>query len=307
MAIKGRAYDPETDLPHLLALTQFSSQLTPEATYLHMGDILWRFFQSSLFDPLKYVRLWEESDGDVVAFAWLEAPDGVVWCVHPQYRGQGMLEEAIVAWAADLVEPEVPTAEVRLWTTACATDAATLQVLPGLGFLSDQRLARKMEFSLLHALADPPQPAGITLRAVESSVEWAQRVDLHRRVWHPSRVTLAAYKRLRAAPGYRPDLDLVAVTSEGEFAAYCLCWLDPVTHVGLFEPVGTHPAYRRQGVGTAVVREGLRRLQALGATTAWVTAVESNLAARKLYERVGFKTITYEYLYKRFPPTPPHF
>lgn len=45
------------------------------------------------------------------------------------------------------------------------------------------------------------------------------------------------------------------------------------------------------------MREGLRRLREYGAHTAFVTAVHDNVAARNLYEAVGFETANKERLY----------
>ncbi|HEV2404889.1 MAG TPA: GNAT family N-acetyltransferase, partial [Ktedonobacterales bacterium] len=129
--------------------------------------------------------------------------------------------------------------------------------------------------------------------------EWQRRVDTHREVYHPSRVTLEAYRRLRRAPYYRPDLDLVAVSPEGEFAAYCICWYDPATRVGEFEPVGTRAAYRRRGLGKALMFEGQRRLRALGAHTAIVLTNGDNIPAIPLYQSAGFRIVDREHLYQR--------
>ena len=46
---------------------------------------------------------------------------------------------------------------------------------------------------------------------------------------------------------YRSDLDCVVEAPDGTFAAYVLCWYDEDNGVGEFEPVGTHPDYRRRG------------------------------------------------------------
>ena len=122
---------------------------------------------------------------------------------------------------------------------------------------------------------------------------------LHRAVWPGATMTLASYRRLRAAPHFLPELDLVAVAPDGSFAASCICWLDTVNRSGEFEPVGTHERFRGQGAGTALMLEGLRRLQALGAHTARVTAVGDNAAAMRLYASVGFFTFDTERFYRK--------
>ena len=78
---------------------------------------------------------------------------------------------------------------------------------------------------------------------------------------------------------------------------YCICWFDPKSLTGLFEPLGTRQVHRGKGLGKAVMQEGLRRLRALGAQTAFVTAIHDNEAARSLYESVDFYTINRERLY----------
>ena len=85
---------------------------------------------------------------------------------------------------------------------------------------------------------------------------------------------------------YRRDLDLIAVAADGEFAAFATVWFDDVTRTGAFEPVGTAPEHQRKGLGKAIMTEGLRRLQHLGATLAYVGSF--NTAAHALYASVGF-------------------
>ncbi len=131
------------------------------------------------------------------------------------------------------------------------------------------------------------------------------RVEMHREVWHPSKVTLEAYRSLGAAQGHDPRLDLVAVAPDGGFGSYCICWFDPESGTGLFEPVGTRATYRGRGLGKHVMQEGLRRLRNLGARTASVVAIHDNEAARNLYGSVGFETVNTERLYGRKPRVRP--
>jgi len=92
------------------------------------------------------------------------------------------------------------------------------------------------------------------------------------------------YRNIQTAPLYRRDLDLVAIAPEGEIAAFCTIWFDDVTRSGYFEPVATVPARQQRGLGRAVVTEGLRRLQRMGATTAFVSGYST--AANALYRSV---------------------
>src|SRR5438477_8374105 len=104
---------------------------------------------------------------------------------------------------------------------------------------------------------------------------------------------------MRIVPGYTPELDLVALTADGTFASYCICWLDPVNKIGEFEPVGTRPAFRGKGLGKAVMLEGLRRLKAFGMQTAIVCSLGSNEASKGLYASVGFRTYNKSYAYSK--------
>ena len=70
-----------------------------------------------------------------------------------------------------------------------------------------------------------------------------------------------------------------------------------INRTGEFEPVGTRPAFRRQGLGKAVIAEGLRRLKARGATDAIVYTPHSNGSAVALYESAGFRIAGSEYDY----------
>jgi predicted N-acetyltransferase YhbS len=93
----------------------------------------------------------------------------------------------------------------------------------------------------------------------------------------------STYREMQKAPDYRKDLDLYVVAPNGQYASFCVAWYDDLNKMGVFEPVGTHPDYRRMGLGTAVVLEGIRRLAVLGAEMALVGS------AMPFYMAVGFE------------------
>jgi predicted N-acetyltransferase YhbS len=71
--------------------------------------------------------------------------------------------------------------------------------------------------------------------------------------------------RLRQCSLYDPTLDLAVETADGEAAGYALFWFDPVTKVGLVEPMRVEDAYQRRGLARAMLTAGLDRLAKRGA------------------------------------------
>ena len=93
--------------------------------------------------------------------------------------------------------------------------------------------------------------------------------------------------RLRRCSLYDPALDLAVQTADGSFAGYALFWADPVTNVGLLEPMRVEDAHARRGLARAMLTEGLDRLAKRGMTRLKV-GFETE-AARALYLGAGFR------------------
>lgn len=269
--------------------------------YFHLGDLLWGMFQNTVFDPTRHVRLWEHVDGQLLGFAWFYPPKAVAFQIHPRLWGKGLLEEQMLIWAEEHCRAQAPPGAQpsTLITNAFEDDPQRIAFLKRNGFERNENYFLHMFQVLDRPIPEAPLPDGFTLRHVESEDEFAERVEIHREVWHPSKVTLDAYRRMRGVAGYIAELDLAAVAPDGTFASYCICWLDPVNKSGEFEPVGTRPAFRRQGLCRAVILEGLRRLKARGARTAVVYSYGANEASTKLYAATGFRTIHKDYDYQK--------
>jgi len=269
-----------------------------QAGYLHLGDVLWGIYHRAVYDPAHSIRLWEDEQGTLLGFAWHEQPDGVVIQVAPRLRGMGMLEREMIAWGATRVDRADPNSDGNLWTRVHNRDTAMVRLLLGDGWARDEMHTLKMRRHLGPAIPDRLPGEAFAVRPVGGEKEWPARVALHRAVWPGATMTLASYRRLRAAPHYLPELDLVAVASDGSFAASCICWPDRVNGSGELEPVGTHERFRGQGAGKALMLDALRRLRALGAHTARVTSFGDNAAATRLYTSVGFATFDTERFYR---------
>jgi predicted N-acetyltransferase YhbS len=96
--------------------------------------------------------------------------------------------------------------------------------------------------------------------------------------------------RLREGSIYDPALDLAVETTDGQVAGTSLFWFDPVTEVGLVEPMRVEDEYQRRGLAHAMLTSGVDRLARLGARR--IKVGYSTEAAAALYGRVGFRLAT---------------
>ena len=96
-------------------------------------------------------------------------------------------------------------------------------------------------------------------------------------------------ERLAECSLYRPELDLAVYTSDGEVVAYGLFWSDPVTGVGMVEPMRTEDVYQGRGLARHVLTAGLDRLAADGCETFMVSYLQNNPVSQHLYLSTGFQ------------------
>jgi hypothetical protein len=74
-------------------------------------------------------------------------------------------------------------------------------------------------------------------------------------------------------------------------ATSAIMWHDEKNQTAEFEPVGTHPNFRRQHLGRALLIHGMHKARAAGVTRMLVACSSSpkNPAAKALYYSVGFR------------------
>jgi ribosomal protein S18 acetylase RimI-like enzyme len=246
----------------------------------HVGDVAWQRFQHAGREGEWRIRLWEEA-GEPVAWGWVRRPPMLQHEIHPRHRG-GALHEDVLDWFEEQIEGE------ELRASSLSSDTERLSFLQSCGYEVDPG-ARDFLYHArdLSDIVEPVVPKGYRLRTVEPD-DLEQRVDIHRVVWDPSRVTVESFVNLQTAWPYRADLDCVVEAPDGAFATYCLAWLDSDNRVGDLEPVGTHPDHRRRGLASAVCRFAHQRLREEGAELAIVYSLAGS-DATALYESLGMR------------------
>jgi predicted N-acetyltransferase YhbS len=98
----------------------------------------------------------------------------------------------------------------------------------------------------------------------------------------------AVEERLRQCSLYDPECDLAVLAPDGSVVGYALFWPDPVTGVGLVEPMRVEEAHAGRGLAGTLLREGLDRLVARGCGRLKVSFEDGNHAAERLYRGAGF-------------------
>jgi mycothiol synthase len=236
------------------------------------------------------VHLWEV-EGQIVAMANPDSTGEAFFQVHPAYRS-----EALLCGMLDAAEARLPNRnedgrrELIAWVNE--GDALHKNILARRGYVRSKYKAEHMRWrDLTQPVPDTVPPNGYTVRALGDESELPARSWLSWKGFHPDEPDEKYqgwewYKNVQRVPLYRRDLDIVAAATDGELAAFCTVWFDDVTRTAVFEPVATHPDHQKRGLGKAVMSEGLRRAQRLGANIATVSSYSDG--AHALYASMGF-------------------
>jgi mycothiol synthase len=277
-------YRHPQDLERLAAFLSFARQDVGNSHYLHVGDLTWQLFHmlADAAPPGDIIQLWETGGGEILGFVLLYPPSGFFDLqLHPDHRGSP-LEAEMLAWAEARLASGGPSA-----TLVAARDIVRAGLLRSRGY-QPSGTWHYLEASLQEPVPSPALPSGWVVRSVAGTEEAAQRAAVLAAAFGaPTRPE--RYHGLMQAEGYEIELDVVAVAESGQFAAFALGWIDPVARVGQFEPVGTHPAFRKQGLARAVLVEGMQRMERRGAERVVVIVEEAEEAACQLYASIGLR------------------
>ncbi len=240
---------------------------------------------------LKDSQLWQRADGRLAGVVHPDSPGYPALFVHPDYRH---LEPELVAWAEEQLTEPSKDGRRQVQFYVYDYDAWRQRLLADRGYEKQAAggAIRRLRFGQ-QPLARPSLAEGYGLRTTnpKDAADAQQIADLLNAAFGRDFHNAAEYQNFtRLAPSFQPDLDLVAVASGGDFAAYVGIPYDRANQIGIFEPVCTHPNHRRLGLARALMEEGLLRLRMLGARYAMVDTGDM-VPANQLYTAMGFSEI----------------
>jgi GNAT superfamily N-acetyltransferase len=228
------------------------------------------------------LHLWKTEDGQLVGFVIVEGAGRDVHAItHPLHRET---EPRLFTW----VKQHWP-AEGSTWVTYAETgDDHRERVLTGLGYAPAGEAEILYAYDLERGPCEAPTPAGYALRDARQHTDRVARARLRWKVFHPG-VDAAAVPEpvMHRHWSYDPELDLVVTTPGSEPVAFATGWINPQTHIGEVEPVGTHPDYLRLGLARAAVTACFARMRERGARWAHIASEAEPAVSNRLYRSLG--------------------
>ena len=240
-------------------------------------------------------RLWVDDRDRPVAFAMIWEGNVLLYFALP-HASDETLEAQAIAWATARARASAEQCGER--TVLCVPvrddDPYRAALLARAGLRLEEWHMIRMRRWLHQPIADPSIPPGFTLRVVASESEASALVDLHHAAFATASETVIERVNWMRSPSYDPRLDLAAVAPNGALAAFCRCSISVEENARLgcadawVDLIGVHPAYRRQGLGRALLLLALRNMRAMGLNRALLSVGSWNTPAQRLFESCGF-------------------
>jgi GNAT superfamily N-acetyltransferase len=269
------------------------------------GELAWIWGKGHASDAKTWLRRLWFSGADLAAWGWAYMP-------HQVRRSDGSVQHVTSAYLGYQVHPDSSDLvdEVIDWYDGVAAgtertvmprdaDEFALSRWAAHGYetdpasLGDTGSWTQLNGRDLNELEQPRLPDGFRFRAAGEAGPRAA-VQAHVDAWAPSTYTAEGYEGVRSTPAYRGDLHVLVEAPTGTMVASTIMWLDEANETAEFEPVGTHPDYRRLGLGRAMLLHGMQLARDAGAghMTVACLGAPGHPAAKGLYYSVGFRQVT---------------
>jgi mycothiol synthase len=214
---------------------------------------------------------WETKSGELAAVLNPFCHDESHLHIHPNFRTRE-LEEELFAYAEEHYS-DVYQGDQRIhYAPAYAHDHERLEILISRGYQKDGRWEHHWYRDLRQDLPGKVDAAGYELRSMGGKIDFPARSWCSWRTFHADEPDAeydgdhSWYANMQAAPLYRNDLDLVAVTPADEMAAFCTISFDGETSSALVVLDGTSADHLGKGLIETLLLEGMHRLKKLGCT-----------------------------------------
>ncbi|MCP5095701.1 MAG: GNAT family N-acetyltransferase [Chloroflexi bacterium] len=289
---KSRAYVGAKDLQSmidLLIVVRPAERITDYPGIVDLREAM------ALISTQEKTRLWFNADDRLVGFAFVDPFNNLRFefdrhAIHPDTP----LE--MINWGVVCIQHTMRESGKSLTLdTACRDDDIDrIALLEQHGFVMQEIRSLNMARSLNKPVPAPQLPAGFSIRHVAGEQEAAAIVALHRAAFGTKYMTVEKRLSTMRMSEYDAELDLLLITPNGRFSAYCTCSISHEDNErtgrneGYLDIVATHPDFQRQGLARVLLLAGCRKLKRRGVETAVLGTNSKNIGMQRAAKKVGF-------------------
>jgi len=291
IALRAPAIDDAATLASFLQATSAEDGLSGVSA----ADVR-SWFEIPGFDPAQDARL-ALANGSPLAYADVTALEDDRGIVMLDARGEA---GAVIEWAEERARSL--TANAKLWAQVWSENTRRQALLESRGY-RPIRHSFEMQLDFDSRPEEPTWPDGATVRSFRQGVDDRALYNLHTETFADAwAFEQASYARWRHWHIDRDDFDpsLYFLTEEDdELTGFSMCRTNYADHGGWVGLFGVRRAWRRRGLGLALLRHSFVELWDRGARDVGLGVdAASPTGATRLYERAGMRVLkqftTYE-------------
>ena len=236
----------------------------------------------------EYVKIWEDGEVGIVAVTICKPSGDCRILIHPDYRDyEDTLVQSLEIQAKIM---KTGDSEKKIYFMVEAGDAIREEVLKRRGYNNRGVYEHNRYLPKDFEVPEITLPDGYSIRHIDIVKDFENYKAVQGAVFdHCKCMTMELAKKYASAKFYHPERDIVVVAPDRTFAAFATGRMDPISKLAETEPVGVHPAYRKKGLGKAIVCECIKRLLDHKAKGIVILGAASSDAATNLYDSIGFE------------------
>ena len=284
--IKKRSYQDASDIARISGF--LNSLYKEKNSNSNSLAPFWEYSCTHSFNNhqnMKKVGIWEERDKIVGVVFYDIFPSDVLINVAPEYHN---IQGDMLRHIEENFRVEKENKELRVYTSDQNIHlSSALKTNNYHRCEEDDRVM--FQNKAFDNLPNRKLPEGFKIISLEDEFDIFKISRLlHRGFNNEGEMTIELAESNRvmfSGENFRKELAIVIVSPDGDYAAYSCLLFEPINKYGYIEPVATDPNYRRMGLASIAIMEGIKRCNKLGANDIYVGS------GLPVYKKLGFQKL----------------
>ncbi|MGY5853998.1 MAG: hypothetical protein RTU92_10560, partial [Candidatus Thorarchaeota archaeon] len=236
------------------------------------------------------IKIWKTSDQsecEIIAVSHRGSASNYHIEVHPKYKYR---EQELFLEIERYERARTNKQKSKMYMYTVEPDSKRINILSEMGYEDYGLHEYNHVFPSNESIPPVTLPAGFTIRNLQGEQDYSDFIKVVGSLYSHcgENMTVEKLKFMSEAEFYHQDLNLIAVTEERRFAAFCTYRLDPLTNIAEMELIGSHPEFSNMGLESALLSEGLNRLTKYQPILICAVEVDKSDPLNQVLESVGF-------------------